>query len=55
MKRRTSIILRNLLEKNKRIEQSGGIGRKSAKLPASRNDIVAKTKRKSEELLSQIS
>jgi len=51
--RRTS--LKILLEKNRIIERSGGIGRKTAKLPSDKNDVVAKTRRKIEEILSQIS
>jgi len=47
--------LRILLEYNRRIKQSGGIGKKTARLPFRRHDVIARTKRKSEELLNQIS
>lgn len=47
--------LKKLIEKNKEIERQGGIGRKAVHFPAVRNDIVARTKKKTEELLIKIS
>lgn len=43
--------LQQLIERTHQIEQIGGIGKKTAKLPSYKNDMIARTKRKSEELL----
>jgi hypothetical protein len=43
--------LKKLIELNDRIEQDGGIGRKECSLPLQGNDIVARTRRKTKELI----
>lgn len=46
--------LQQLTEKTKKIEREGGIGKKTAKLPSPRNDIVARTNRNSQAILKML-
>ncbi|MCF8012406.1 MAG: hypothetical protein K9L17_10920 [Clostridiales bacterium] len=46
--------LQELIEKNKRIKDRGGLSRKTARMPAERNDRVGRLKKRKEKVIEKL-